>query len=254
MSNYHPEPYWTEVAERIESREGRNLIAGDDEPFYRYKRERFLKMLHSIDFEGKSVLEIGSGPGGNLKEILTRNPKKLSAADISSAMIKLASENTNGKVDIKKTNGTELPFSDGEFDVVFSATVLQHNTDEKMMETLLAEMCRVSSDRVFLFEKVDGNLSGDDLCKARPVGHYTKLVNAHGFELVNTSYINIRTSYYVCGALRKGLNPKTREEGQPLTKVSLALQNLSLPFTKVLDKIFVSKKDVAKMEFQRVSK
>lgn len=63
MDNYHPEPYWSEVAQKIKTREGVNVIAGDDEPYYRYKRKRFLKLLNSVDFAGKSVLEIGSGPG-----------------------------------------------------------------------------------------------------------------------------------------------------------------------------------------------
>ena len=44
--DYHPEKYWSEVGERIESREdAHNVIAGDDEPFYRYKREKFLGLL-----------------------------------------------------------------------------------------------------------------------------------------------------------------------------------------------------------------
>ena len=48
MANYNPETYWSEVAKRIKSRKGKNIIAGDDEPFYRYKRKKFLKMLNSL--------------------------------------------------------------------------------------------------------------------------------------------------------------------------------------------------------------
>jgi len=29
--NYHPEPYWSDVAQRILEREDKNVIAGDDE-------------------------------------------------------------------------------------------------------------------------------------------------------------------------------------------------------------------------------
>ena len=42
---YHPEPYWSEVADRIAERGDKNVIAGDDEPYYRYKRAEFLEML-----------------------------------------------------------------------------------------------------------------------------------------------------------------------------------------------------------------
>ena len=86
--SYHPESYWSDVAKRIKSREGRNVVAGDDEPFYRYKRMRFLEMLKAVNFEGKSVLEIGNGPGGNLKEISQLKPARLVGADISAEMIK----------------------------------------------------------------------------------------------------------------------------------------------------------------------
>ena len=53
---YHPEEYWTEVADRIASRKDENVIAGDDEPYYRYKRKKFLNLLHQVPFKGKTVL------------------------------------------------------------------------------------------------------------------------------------------------------------------------------------------------------
>lgn len=247
--SYHPESYWSDVAKRIKSREGRNVVAGDDEPFYRYKRQRFLEMLRAVSFEGKSVLEIGNGPGGNLKEISKLKPKRLVGADISAEMIKLARANNEDFVELVKIDGTTLPFEDDTFDIVFTATVLQHNTDDNMMRSILNEICRVSKDRVFLFEKIDTEIKGDDLCYARPVKYYSDLVAPYGFELVSTEYINIRSSYFVSGAIRKGLNSKNRQEGEPLNGISTLLQNVSLPITKVLDKIFSSKKDVARLEF-----
>jgi ubiquinone/menaquinone biosynthesis C-methylase UbiE len=88
---YHPEKYWTEVGQRIQERDqGENVIAGDDEPYYRYKRERFLSMLKTVDVSNKSVLEIGCGPGGNLLELLQTNVKSLAGVDISQQMVNLA--------------------------------------------------------------------------------------------------------------------------------------------------------------------
>ena len=104
MSNYHPEPYWSDVARRIKARKGKNVIAGDDEPYYRYKRERFLSLLHEIDFKDKTVLEIGSGPGGNLKSLLSLSPRKLTGVDISPEMIELAKSNLPDSVDLIKVN------------------------------------------------------------------------------------------------------------------------------------------------------
>src|SRR5690625_7961715 len=88
---YHQEKYWTEVAKRIREREdGHSIIAGDDEPYYRYKRERFLNLLDSIDVAGKSVLAIGSGPGGKLLELFRQKPSKLAGENISEEMGKEA--------------------------------------------------------------------------------------------------------------------------------------------------------------------
>lgn len=77
LKSYHPEPYWSAVATRIKARSGKNVVAGDDEPYYRYKRDKFLKMLSSVDFKDKSVLEVGCGPGGNLEFIDQLMPKRL---------------------------------------------------------------------------------------------------------------------------------------------------------------------------------
>jgi len=66
---------WSEVGQRIEERDnGENVVAGDDEPYYRYKRKEFLKLLNEVEFGGKSILEIGHGPGGNLMEVYRHNP------------------------------------------------------------------------------------------------------------------------------------------------------------------------------------
>jgi SAM-dependent methyltransferase len=252
MSEYHPEPYWSDVAKRIKARKGKNVIAGDDEPYYRYKRERFLDLLYEVDFTGKRVLEIGSGPGGNLKALLSRSPKSLTGVDISPDMVELAKSNLPPEVEIIKVNGTKLPFEDRSFDYVFTATVLQHNTDEIMLKQLMAEMCRVSAEKVFLFERIEDEITGDELCYGRPVSYYESICREHGFELASSKWINIRASYYVSGAIRKGLNPKTRVEGEPLNSLSIGLQKLTLPVTRHLDKIFTSRKDVARLEFKRI--
>lgn len=252
MSQYHPEPYWSDVAKRIKNRgEGGKVIAGDDEPYYRYKRQRFLKLLLEVDFGGKSVLEIGSGPGGNLKELLSKSPKQLTGVDISADMVELAKSNLPPSVNIVKVDGTSLPFEDKSFDYVFSATVLQHNTDEVMLVQLMKEMCRVAKEKVFLFERIEKAIKGDELCYGRPVDYYADICKRNGFELESVKFINIRTSYYVCGAIRKGLNPSSRVEGEPLNKVSVFLENIFLPVTRVLDKVFVSKKDIGRLEFRR---
>ena len=251
--NYHPEEYWSEVGQRIETRDnGNNIIAGDDEPYYRYKRKEFLKLLNGVDFDSKSVLEIGHGPGGNLLEIWNNHkPSSLNGVDISEQMVKLAKNKIPKEVHVQKINGTKLPFQDNEFDIVFTATVLQHNTDENMLKQLMAEISRVSKDKVILFERIDPKITGDELCLGRPVSYYSEIMSKYGFDLESTEFINIRTSYYVCGAIRKGLNSKNRKEGESLNAISVFLQQATLPFTSILDKIFKSNKDVGRLIFKK---
>jgi ubiquinone/menaquinone biosynthesis C-methylase UbiE len=207
---YHPEPYWSEVAERIKAREGKNVIAGDDEPYYRYKRAEFLKMLHAVDFSSRSVLEVGSGPGGNLVEVWKQNPASLTGADISADMVELAKSKVPQDINLVKVDGKKLPFEDDAFQVVFTATVLQHNTDEDMLKGVIREICRVSRDKVYIFEQIDSKIKGDDLMKGRPVSYYADLFKQHGFQLKRTNFINIRVSYYVWGSIRKVFNKPSR--------------------------------------------
>ncbi|PLX10144.1 MAG: hypothetical protein C0597_17310 [Marinilabiliales bacterium] len=253
VKEYHPESYWSKVAKRIGEREEHNVIAGDDEPFYRYKRKEFLALLNTVNFRDKKVLELGCGPGGNLQVIWQKSPSRLVGADISEDMIKLSREKLPKEIELVKIDGTTLPFKDKEFDYVFTATVLQHNTDEKMLKEIMAEICRVSNDKVYLFERIEKQIKGDELCYGRPVEYYEEICKSHGFKLTVTEFINIRVSYFVCGIIRKVFSPKTRQEGEPLTKMAIFLQKMKLPFTSKLDKIFKSKKDVAKMHFERIS-
>ncbi len=251
--NYHPEPYWTEVAERIAAREENNVVAGDDEPYYRYKRKKFLEMLHAIDFDGKKVLEVGSGPGGNLFEILTNHqPAEVRGVDISDKMIALARKNLS-KFDVKfsKTDGNILPFEDNTFDIVFSATVLQHNTDDKMWRQMIAEMSRISKKTVVVFEQIEEGIEGDDLCMGRPVVYYADIFGKNGMTLRYSKFINIRVSYFVCGLIRKLLNPSSRQEGEPLNRLSVFLQKITLPITSFLDLVFRSEKDLGQLYFEK---
>jgi ubiquinone/menaquinone biosynthesis C-methylase UbiE len=252
-SNYHPEPYWSEVAERIDNRDGRNVIAGDDEPYYRYKRVRFLEMLRTLDFNDRKVLELGAGPGGNLEFIMANyKPKSLTDADISAKMLEIAASNIkNPSVQFVKIDGQHLPFDDLTFDFTFTATVLQHNTDDKMLRQIIGELCRVSSDKIAIFEKIEQSIKGDSLCIGRPTSYYAELFGQHGFKLVEVEYINIFVSYWICGIIRKLLNSSTRQEGEPLNAPSVFLQNMTLPLTKILDKIFKSKTNIGKLVFKR---
>lgn len=251
-SNYHPESYWSEVAQRIKTRgAGDNVIAGDDEPYYRYKRKKFLELLNSLDFTGKSVMELGCGPGGNLKVLEKQNISRLIGVDISEDMIRLSRSKLSPHTELIKIDGEHIPFEDKSIDMSITATVLQHNTDDRMMKQILKELARVTSSELVLFERVEKTIKGDELCLGRPVDYYSEFLKSQGFNLKSTRFINIRVSYYVCGAIRKLLNPSSRKEGEAMTALAVLAQKIVLPITSILDNIFTSNTDVCRMIFIR---
>ena len=167
-------------------------------------------------------------------------------------MIDLAQNKVPKSIKLLKTDGTNLPFEDNSFDIVFTATVLQHNTDELMLKELIKEISRVSSQQVILFERIESSIKGDELNYGRPVSYYQDLMNKTGFELKSVKFINIFCSYLVSGIIRKVFNRKNRQEGEALNKFSVILQKASLPFTRLLDNLITSKTDLCRLVFTKV--
>lgn len=250
---YNPETYWDTVAENISSRQDLKIIAGDDEPYYRYKRRRFLELLHSIDFSGKTVLEVGSGPGGNLAIIYEKGCSKITGVDISQHMVTLSKQLLAGKnIEVFKTNGTDLPFADRSFDIVFTSTVLQHNTNEAVLHQLIKEICRVSKSEILLFERVESIIKGHESNLGRPIEYYEKILHTNNYKLTAKNSLPIQASYFVCGPIRKVFNRRDRKEGEPLTQLSVVLEKLVLPVTSIVDKIVPSNRDVMLLKFKRI--
>lgn len=250
---YIVDQYWEDVAQRIESREEGNVIAGDDEPYYIYKRKLSLDILKTIPVQGKEIFELGYGAGGNLLELARLSPSKISGADLSPTMNKLSTERLAHfqNLDLRLVTNENLPFDNQSMDYVFTITVLQHNTNEESLIKIINELCRISRDKVVISERVESSVSGSVLCLGRPVAYYENLFNANGFQLIDVKFLPLQASYYVCGAIRKLLNSSSRQEGEPLTKFSLFLQKILMPITKVLDKIIPSNRDLAYMSFER---
>lgn len=251
-ATYHPEPYWNDVAKRIAARTDSKIIAGDDEPYYQYKRRQFLKLLHNIPFTDKTVLEIGSGPGGNLLEIYNKHPSALYGVDISEEMIAVAKQIVSGKnIQLQKIDGVSLPFATNYFDASFTSTVLQHITDETMLEGLISEMCRVTKSDIYIFERIESKIKGTELCIGRPTSYYETLFSKHQFTSVETTFLNIHVSYSVSGVIRKLFNKRIKKEGEPSSNISRLLQHSTLPITATLDPLLKIKRELAMLHFRK---
>jgi SAM-dependent methyltransferase len=259
MAKYSPEPYWSRVAEQIAQR-GENFVAGDDDPYYRYKRRRFLtRFLDRIDFEGKVVLELGFGPGGNLRHIATNHaPKRLLGSDISQNMVEIASRNLQGFdfVELSKIDGVRLPYPDQSVDISFTATVLQHNTDEVMFKSLVRELCRVTKSTVYAMEDIGRSLQagGEGDWIGREIEVYRNAFEHCGFGLSDTRFLNTRVSRYWRAkvfATYFRFGGRRHLEGDPISAPFRAAMALPMPLTRILDDVIADKGDLAKMVFSR---
>jgi SAM-dependent methyltransferase len=259
MAKYSPEPYWSRVAEQIAQR-GENFVAGDDDPYYRYKRQRFLsRFLDTIDFKDKVALELGFGPGGNLKHIASKHsPRKLLGADISQNMVEIASRNLQGiaGIELSKINGVELPYPDRSVDISFTVTVLQHNTDERMFRSLVSELCRVTRQTVYVMEDIGRSMSpgGEGDWIGREVEVYRSEFEANGFSLFNFAFLDTRVSRYWRAKVFSTyfrLAGRRHKEGDPISFPFKLAMALPMPLTRVLDNLIPDKGDLARMVFHR---
>jgi SAM-dependent methyltransferase len=236
--------YWNRVADEICRRGG--VVAGDDTPFDRYKREKFLRcFLGSMLVEGMAVLEVGCGPGGNLSELIMRRPRRLVGCDISPKMVKLAQRTG---VEVVLLDGTRLPFGEREFDLVYTVTVLQHNPE---IDELVAGLCRVSGQTVELIEDVAAVPVRSGSYFRRTVDQYSEACHACGFELVGAEALGTAVSEHCHHTLRRFLDRHERGEGERVRLRLRALERILLPVTRRMDDRSTSDEGLTRMIFQR---
>jgi SAM-dependent methyltransferase len=265
---YNPESYWSRVGEEIEKRAGDNVIAGDDNPYHAYKRSKFLRrFLDTIDFQSKAIMEVGFGPGGNLRHIATRHhPHLILGADISQKMYDIAQRNLHsfGNVKLAKIDGTHLPFDDQSVDLSFTVTVLQHVTDATILKTLIQDICRVTRDTVIIMEDIGrheqlgGEGSGVNrtvgVCLNRTVGVYQSLLAEHGFQLRKTQFLNTRVSrrwYEFAWRVYLRVLARDHHEGDRINALGKLSIALPLIVTRVLDNVLTEDGNLAKLTFGR---
>ena len=88
------------------------------------------------------ILDVGCGYGRSLQELCSAGYTSLSGVDISEKMI-ARGRRQYPHLDLKKYEGTRLPFEDDSFDAVLLLAVLTCIPDDAQQEQLLAEIHRV---------------------------------------------------------------------------------------------------------------
>jgi ubiquinone/menaquinone biosynthesis C-methylase UbiE len=256
--SYHPEPYWSRVAREIGKRGPQNYVAGDENPFFRYKRQKLLAcFLGKIDFRSKTILEVGPGPGGNLLQVARAGAKRAIGVDISSEMLRLAAENLKGyesTVELHKTDGYRLPLPDKAVDLAFTVTVLQHNTDVSMFQSAVAEMCRVTREMIVLMEDTGRRPtrpSPNATVIKRPVEVYEAECQKHGFQLAARQYLGLWVSRKAYDRVQGWLVSPNHQEGEPYGLFPVMALKLLLAFTRPFDYLVPDDRDLTKMVFVR---
>ncbi len=142
---YSPQSYWNARARTSEGNIHQAVCAfrhSDDLNLAaeRVQRHFLKKMLSKIDLRGKEVLEIGCGVARWL-DLIESFGGHYTGVDISNEMVELArTRRPDGR--FTHITGPELPFPDNSLDLVFSVTVLHHNSFDQQ-DRILKEATRV---------------------------------------------------------------------------------------------------------------
>jgi ubiquinone/menaquinone biosynthesis C-methylase UbiE len=119
-------------------------LSGEDPSyFYQYKVELTARITRARQIRVERILDFGSGVGNCVPFFLERFPEaRLSCADVSRRSLEVSEKRFSGRIEHSEIKGKELPFADGQFDLVFSACVF-HHIDHAEHAVWLTELCRV---------------------------------------------------------------------------------------------------------------
>lgn len=243
-------------------------------PFDIYRKQKLINLLDLRQLaQFRSVLEIGCGIGDLLKEIAQYNPKELYGVDSSPKMVAYAQEYLKEeKVDVQVANVFRLPFPERAFDLVVVMAEFQHVLNNKEMERLVYEVCRVSRQWVILVEETAPEEVVKEGVICRTIERYKEEMKKKKFFLRKVDILDIAaTSYvytsrknpwhwvrwvfspllYLLGFPSSVMKMPSAEEKLPDSELAMKLQELTLPFATSLDSVFRKVEGTTVMRFER---
>lgn len=125
----------------------RARYSGPADPlFLAYARPKLDRIESALPLAGRSVLDVGCGPG-TFTSLLSQRAGRVVGCDRSDLMLSRAPEMEG--VELMQADAADLPFETDSFDVVFEANLL-HHLDEP--QRAVAEMTRVARQAVVVLE------------------------------------------------------------------------------------------------------
>ena len=162
---------------QVDGRDGGAYFGLEDEAHLLRLEERrrvTLRLLHDAglhDLSRRAVLDIGCGEGLDLLALVGfgASPDRLAGIDLRSAPIARAAERLP-RADLRTGCGTELPWSDGSFDLVVLSTVFSSILDAPMRARLAEEAARVvtADGAVLCYDTVRDNPENPDVRRLAP--------------------------------------------------------------------------------------
>ena len=235
--SYDPESFWNDAARHMALRDDDVEIASDSTPITRYKRACFVRrFLSEMPIEGRSVLEVGCGPGGNLAELASRGgAARLLAVDIAPEMVALAQRRLGDTADITLSSGDQLPFADREVDLAFTSAVLMHNLDDAGASAMIEDLCRVADKAVWIVEDTAPRRRQRAFHVRRTPEWYAAEVESHGFTIDKIDHIPMLASRAMASAVNRLALGKDRGRGMPQPMWARVVEGGLLPFTRLFD-------------------
>ncbi|WP_192868266.1 class I SAM-dependent methyltransferase [Calderihabitans maritimus] len=143
---YEPQKYWEARAKSSRGNVYQAVCAFgrsdvENAAMEKVQAALFTSVLKSIDLRNSNVMELGCGVG-RWAPLILKSGASYVGVDISGSMIEIARKRVPNGL-FYKLDSDKLPFPDGHFDLVFSITVLHHNSFEQQSR-MIDEMVRVT--------------------------------------------------------------------------------------------------------------
>ena len=176
-----------------------------------YKRP-FIELIKKYNTTGK-LLEAGSGTG-TLSTYLATEGFDVTGMDIDDGMLEIAKKigeeyNKEKKAKFIKSSIFDLDYKENEFSICFSNGVLEHFSNEKIIDTLEKQL-KISETVIFgiptrYFTKEEA-MYGDE--RYLPLAKWRKIIKASGGEIVEEAPMNYLGAKSRIRSIKKWFKPR----------------------------------------------